>query len=187
GRDESKKTQELNLSDKGNGETKVFNYTTVAEKDVNAAKPVSTAGDAVNVASVIPDVSAVGPSTSTARDIFEDEMTTIDDTLMAIRRTRPRTTSVVIRDVEEGPMRTTPPPIETNPIQCGPPKKVSDEAVYTGEDDRVVRAVTTAASLEAEQESGRGPRRHVTTLGDTDAQTRFETASKQSHSTFLIS
>nr|GEZ38076.1 hypothetical protein [Tanacetum cinerariifolium] len=60
-----------------------------------------------------------------------------------------------------------------------------------------------AASLEAKQESGNtyktqptatlnepspqgtgsgsGPRHHVTTLGDTDAQTSFETASKQSH------
>ncbi|GJS54720.1 putative ribonuclease H-like domain-containing protein [Tanacetum coccineum] len=35
----------------------------------------------------------------------------------------------------------------------GPPKKVGDEAVYTGEDDRVVRAVTTATSLEAELET----------------------------------
>nr|GEV60512.1 hypothetical protein [Tanacetum cinerariifolium] len=36
----------------------------------------------------------------------------------------------------------------------GPPKKVGDEAVGTGEDDRVVRAATTATSLEAEKESG---------------------------------
>nr|GEU52694.1 ribonuclease H-like domain-containing protein [Tanacetum cinerariifolium] len=36
----------------------------------------------------------------------------------------------------------------------GPPKKVGDEAVYTGDDDRVVRAATTATSLEAEQKSG---------------------------------
>nr|GEW52875.1 hypothetical protein [Tanacetum cinerariifolium] len=89
------------------------------------------------------------------------------------------------------------------PHSSGPPKKVGDEAVYTGEDDRVIRAATTAASLEAEQESGNinktqpmttltepslqgtglgsGPRRHVTTLGDKNAQTRFETASKLSH------
>nr|GEU39758.1 hypothetical protein [Tanacetum cinerariifolium] len=66
------------------------------------------------------------------------------------------------------------------PHSSGPPQKVSDEDVYTGEDDRVVKAATTAASLEAEQESG-GPKCHVTTLGDTDTQTRFETASKQSH------
>ncbi|GKA60527.1 ribonuclease H-like domain-containing protein [Tanacetum coccineum] len=52
------------------------------------------------------------------------------------------------------------------PQSSGPPKKVGDKAVYTGEDDRVVRAATTATSLEVEQES--------------DAQTRFETASKQS-------
>ncbi|GJQ99123.1 putative ribonuclease H-like domain-containing protein, partial [Tanacetum coccineum] len=88
------------------------------------------------------------------------------------------------------------------PQSSGPPKKVGDEAVYTGEDDRVVRAATTATSLEAEQESGNihktrstatlnepspqgtgsgsGPRCQDTTLGDTDAQTRFETASKKS-------
>ncbi|GKD90249.1 hypothetical protein Tco_1365756, partial [Tanacetum coccineum] len=42
-----------------------------------------------------------------ARDIFKDEMMTIADTLVAIRSTRPRTTSVVIRDVEEEPRRAT--------------------------------------------------------------------------------
>nr|GEX80130.1 putative ribonuclease H-like domain-containing protein [Tanacetum cinerariifolium] len=89
------------------------------------------------------------------------------------------------------------------PQSSGPSKKVGDEVVYTGDDDRVVRAATTVASLKAEQESGNinktrstttlnepspqgtgsgsGPRRHVTTLRDTDAQTRFETASKLSH------
>nr|GEW90242.1 ribonuclease H-like domain, reverse transcriptase, RNA-dependent DNA polymerase [Tanacetum cinerariifolium] len=107
--DESNRTEDLNLSNKGSGKTEVFDYTTAAEKDVNAAEPVSTAGDAVNAASVIPDVSAAGPSTSTANDIFEDEMTTMANTLMAIRRTRPRTTSVVIHDVEEEPRRATPP------------------------------------------------------------------------------
>nr|GEV29592.1 hypothetical protein [Tanacetum cinerariifolium] len=80
------------------------------ENDVNADEPVSTAGDAVNAASVILDVSAAGPSTSTVGDIFEDEMTTMADTLMAIRRTRPRTTSVVIHDVKEEPRRATSPP-----------------------------------------------------------------------------
>ncbi|GKF83614.1 hypothetical protein Tco_0248512, partial [Tanacetum coccineum] len=88
------------------------------------------------------------------------------------------------------------------PYSSGPPKKVGDEATYTGDDDRVVRADTTASSLEAEQESGNihktrsmatlnepspqgigsgsGPRCQDTTLGDAYAQTRFETASKQS-------
>ncbi|GJS10974.1 hypothetical protein Tco_0367770 [Tanacetum coccineum] len=89
------------------------------------------------------------------------------------------------------------------PQSSGLPKRAGDEAVYTGEDDRVVRAATTATSLKAEQESGNihktrstttlnepspqgtssgsGPRCHDTTLGDADAQTRFETASKKSH------
>nr|GEX01241.1 hypothetical protein [Tanacetum cinerariifolium] len=110
GRDKSNKIEELNLSDKESGKTKVVDYTTVAKKDVNAAELVSTAGDAVNAASVIPDVSVVSPSTSTAGDIFEDEMTTIADTLMAIRSIRPRTTLVVIHNVEEEPRRATPLP-----------------------------------------------------------------------------
>nr|GEZ37771.1 hypothetical protein [Tanacetum cinerariifolium] len=53
------------------------------------------------------------------------------------------------------------------PQSSGPPKKVGDEVVYTGKDDRVVRAATTTTSLEAGQEN--------------DAHTRFETVSIQSH------
>ncbi|GJW30432.1 hypothetical protein Tco_0047307, partial [Tanacetum coccineum] len=52
------------------------------------------------------------------------------------------------------------------PQSSGPPKKVGDEAVYTREDDRVVRDATTTSSLEAEKEN---------------AHTRFKTASKKSH------
>ncbi|GJT01902.1 hypothetical protein Tco_0823071, partial [Tanacetum coccineum] len=82
----------------------------------NTAKQITTNGDTVNTASI--NVSAVGPSnvsttdpsTSTARDIFEDEMMTIADTLVAIRSTRPRTTSVAICDVEEELRRATPVP-----------------------------------------------------------------------------
>ncbi|GJX84379.1 hypothetical protein Tco_0335153 [Tanacetum coccineum] len=44
--------------------------------------------------------------------MFEDEMMTFADTLMAIRSTRPRTTSVVICDVEEEPRRATPAQIQ---------------------------------------------------------------------------
>nr|GEX96848.1 hypothetical protein [Tanacetum cinerariifolium] len=134
GRDESSKIEELNLSDKGSGKTKVFDYTTAAEKDVNANEPVFTVGDAVNAAGVIPDVSAAGPSTSTAEEIFKDERTIMADTLMDIRRTRPRTTSIVIYDVEEEPRRATPPPtiqsrdkgkgkmVESKPISKNPIK-----------------------------------------------------------------
>ncbi|GKD51237.1 hypothetical protein Tco_1280213, partial [Tanacetum coccineum] len=74
---------------------------------------------------------------------------------------------------------TTPPSHEEQ--SSGPPKKVGDEAIYTREDDRVVRVATSATSLEAEQESGSRPKFQDTTLGDADAQTRFKTASKQSH------
>ncbi|GJY28780.1 hypothetical protein Tco_0404547 [Tanacetum coccineum] len=70
--------------------------------NVSAAGPshVSTAGPS--------NVSAVGLSTSTDGDIFEDEVTNIADTLVAIRSARPRTTSVMIRNVEEEPRRATP-------------------------------------------------------------------------------
>ncbi|GJU22098.1 hypothetical protein Tco_1155440 [Tanacetum coccineum] len=80
GRNYSNKTKEFNISDKGSSGTEVFDDTTAAEKDVNADEPVSTAGDAVTAASVIPDIDTAGssnvciasPSTSTAGDIFED-------------------------------------------------------------------------------------------------------------------
>ncbi|GJS15898.1 retrovirus-related pol polyprotein from transposon TNT 1-94 [Tanacetum coccineum] len=79
----------------------------------NTAGPITTNGDTVNTASI--DVSAAGPSnvstvdpsTSTAGDILKEEMMTIADTLVAITSTRPRTTSVVIRDVEEELRRAT--------------------------------------------------------------------------------
>ncbi|GJS76458.1 hypothetical protein Tco_0726339 [Tanacetum coccineum] len=80
----------------------------------STAGQITTAGDTLNIASINVstvrplNVSAAGPSISTARDIFEDEMTTITDTLVAIRSSRPRTTSVVIHNVEEEPRRATP-------------------------------------------------------------------------------
>ncbi|GJY30609.1 hypothetical protein Tco_0414104 [Tanacetum coccineum] len=62
-----------------------------------------------------------------------------------------------------------------------PLKKVGDEAVHKELGDRMERAATTASSLEAEQDSGSGPRCQDTILGDVDAQTQFETTSKQSN------
>ncbi|GJW02744.1 hypothetical protein Tco_1561600 [Tanacetum coccineum] len=81
-----------------------------AIKNVEGDK-VNATTTGVSAASVIPDVplnvSAAGPFTSIAGDIFEDEMMTIADTLVAIRSTRPRITLVVIRDVEKEPIQTT--------------------------------------------------------------------------------
>ncbi|GKB27048.1 putative ribonuclease H-like domain-containing protein, partial [Tanacetum coccineum] len=62
-----------------------------------------------------------------------------------------------------------------------PLTKVGDEAVHKELGDRMERAATTASSLEAEQDSGSGPRCQDTILGDVDAQTRFEITSKQSN------
>ncbi|GJY51213.1 putative ribonuclease H-like domain-containing protein [Tanacetum coccineum] len=58
---------------------------------------------------------------------------------------------------------------------------VSDNAVQKELGDRIEMAATTASSLEAEQESGSGPRCQDTILGDVDVQTRFETTSIQSN------
>ncbi|GKE86077.1 hypothetical protein Tco_1559819, partial [Tanacetum coccineum] len=71
----------------------------------STVEQITTAGDTLNIASI--NVSAAGPSTSTTGDIFEDEMTTIANKLVAIRSARPRTTSVVIHKVEEEPIRAT--------------------------------------------------------------------------------
>nr|GEY04386.1 hypothetical protein [Tanacetum cinerariifolium] len=94
---------------------KVIRVTTIAASleaeqesgDINKTQPMCY----FDVSAAGLSTSNVGPSTSTVEDIFKDEMTTMADTLMAIRRTRPRTTSVVIYDVEEEPRRATPPPI----------------------------------------------------------------------------
>ncbi|GJT81694.1 ribonuclease H-like domain-containing protein, partial [Tanacetum coccineum] len=56
---------------------------------------------------------------------------------------------------------------------------VGDEAVHKELGDIMERAATTASSSEAEQDSGSGPRCQDTILADVDAQTRFETTSKQ--------
>nr|GEX83442.1 ribonuclease H-like domain, reverse transcriptase, RNA-dependent DNA polymerase [Tanacetum cinerariifolium] len=104
------------------GDQEVAKESQKIEKEANDKNSKDEAlqdcGDAVNAASVIPDVSATSPSTSaagpftsTAEDIFEDEIITMVYTLRAIRRKRPRTTSLVIHDVEEEPRRATPPPI----------------------------------------------------------------------------
>ncbi|GJY01505.1 hypothetical protein Tco_0359657 [Tanacetum coccineum] len=85
------------------------------------------------------------------------------------------------------------------PQSSGPTEHVADKAVYKELDDSLVRAATTASSLEAEQDSGNinktqskvtlnepsslgtssgsGPRCQDT-MGDTIAQTRFENVSK---------
>ncbi|GKE18716.1 hypothetical protein Tco_1426293, partial [Tanacetum coccineum] len=59
-----------------------------------------------------------------------------------------------------------------------------DEAVHKELCDRLVKAATTAFSLEVEQDSGDGPR-YQETMGDTIAQTRFENVSKLSNDSLL--
>ncbi|GJU34621.1 ribonuclease H-like domain-containing protein [Tanacetum coccineum] len=59
--------------------------------------------------------------------------------------------------------------------------KVGDEAVHKELGDRMERATTTTSILEAEQDSGSGPKCQDTILGDVNAQGRFEITSKQSN------
>ncbi|GJZ32477.1 hypothetical protein Tco_0577913 [Tanacetum coccineum] len=92
------------------------------------------------------------------------------------------------------------------PQPSGPTDIVADEAVYKELGDSLVRAATTASSLEAEQDSGNitktrskatpnessslgttsggGPKCQET-MGDTIAQTRFENVSKNSNDSLL--
>ncbi|GJT95628.1 hypothetical protein Tco_1091146 [Tanacetum coccineum] len=85
-------------------------------KGGSTTEQITTAVDTLNTTSFNVSTarpsngSAASPFTITTRDIFEDEMTTIADTLMAIRSARPRTTSVVICNVKEEPRRATPVP-----------------------------------------------------------------------------
>ncbi|GJW41710.1 putative ribonuclease H-like domain-containing protein [Tanacetum coccineum] len=70
-------------------------------------------------------------------------------------------------------------PQPSNPIE-----NVADKAVHKELGDSWVRAATTASSLEAEQDSGGGPWCQET-MGDTIAQTRFESVSKHSNDSLL--
>ncbi|GKA97129.1 uncharacterized mitochondrial protein-like protein [Tanacetum coccineum] len=70
------------------------------------------------------------------------------------------------------------------PQPSGPTDIVADKAVRKELGDSLVRAATTASSLEAKQDSGGGPRCHEI-IGDTIAQTRFENVSKLSNDSLL--
>ncbi|GJW77813.1 uncharacterized mitochondrial protein-like protein [Tanacetum coccineum] len=70
------------------------------------------------------------------------------------------------------------------PQPSDPSDNVANEAVHKELGDSLVRAPTTASSLEAKQDNGGGPRRQET-MGDTIAQTRFENVSKLSNDSLL--
>ncbi|GJT92530.1 reverse transcriptase domain-containing protein [Tanacetum coccineum] len=72
------------------------------------------------------------------------------------------------------------------PQSSGPLVKVGDKAVHKELGDRMERAATTASSLEAEQDSGSGPKCQDTILGDVDAQTRADGSSKRYSSMIRI-
>ncbi|GJW61166.1 hypothetical protein Tco_0110501 [Tanacetum coccineum] len=70
------------------------------------------------------------------------------------------------------------------PQPSGPTTNVADEAVNEEMDGSLVRVATTATDLEAEQDSGSGPKRQET-MGYTIAQTRSENISKLSNDPLL--
>ncbi|GJR16304.1 hypothetical protein Tco_0798956 [Tanacetum coccineum] len=69
-------------------------------------------------------------------------------------------------------------------LQLEDAEGVDYEAIHKKRGDSLVRAATTASSLEVEQDSGGGPRRQET-MGDTTARTRFESVSKLSNDPLL--
>nr|GEX99936.1 hypothetical protein [Tanacetum cinerariifolium] len=70
------------------------------------------------------------------------------------------------------------------PQPGGPTESIANEAVHKELDDRLVKDATTASSLVAVQDSG-GGLRYQETIGDTIAQTRFESVSKHSSDSLL--
>ncbi|GJS19466.1 putative ribonuclease H-like domain-containing protein [Tanacetum coccineum] len=71
------------------------------------------------------------------------------------------------------------------PQSGGPPKKVGDEAVHKELGDRLERAVTTATSLDVEQDSSGSPRCQKA-IGGTIAQTRSERVPTPSYDSPLL-
>ncbi|GJW79084.1 hypothetical protein Tco_0140766 [Tanacetum coccineum] len=70
-------------------------------------------------------------------DVFEDEMMTIAESLVAIRRTIPRTTSVVIHDPKEEPRRTVPEP--TSPSHSSYKDKGKEKMIELDEPVKIKR------------------------------------------------
>ncbi|GKB79279.1 ribonuclease H-like domain-containing protein [Tanacetum coccineum] len=66
-----------------------------------------------------------------------------------------------------------------NDDSSGPTTLVADEIVYEDRGDNMERASTTAASLDAEQDSGSGPRHQDTILEDRPAQTRIKSSANK--------
>ncbi|GKB07292.1 putative ribonuclease H-like domain-containing protein [Tanacetum coccineum] len=66
-------------------------------------------------------------------------------------------------------------------VSSGPIHLVAEKTVINEWEDIIERADTIASSLEAEQDSGSGPRCQDTILGGAKAQIRFEAPSKQSN------
>ncbi|GKD02383.1 hypothetical protein Tco_1177357 [Tanacetum coccineum] len=69
-------------------------------------------------------------------------------------------------------------------VSSDPIENIANEAIYKELGDNLVRAATTASSLEAKQDSGGGLRCQET-IGDTIAQTKFENVSKHSNDSLL--
>nr|GEX87313.1 hypothetical protein [Tanacetum cinerariifolium] len=103
--------------------------------------------------------------------------------------TDPQHTPTIIQPSSSQPQKTQKPRKPTRKDTrvsqpSGPTGSVADEAVHKELGDRLVRAATTASSLEAKEDSGGGPKCQES-MGDTTAQTRFESVSKHSNDSLL--
>nr|GEW40110.1 hypothetical protein [Tanacetum cinerariifolium] len=108
----------------------------------------------------------------------------------SVMPTDPHHTPTILQSSSSQPQKTHKPRNPTRkvtqvPHPSDPIEHVTDEAVHKELGDSLVRAATTASSLEAEQDSGGGPRCQEA-MGDTTAQTRFKSVSKYSNDSLLV-
>nr|GEX13302.1 putative ribonuclease H-like domain-containing protein [Tanacetum cinerariifolium] len=101
----------------------------------------------------------------------------------------PHYTPTILQSSSSQPQKTHKPRKPTRKVSEVPQpsdltEHVVDKAVYKELGNRLVRAATTSSSLEAEQDSGGGPR-FQEAMRDTTAQTRFESVSKHSNDSLL--
>ncbi|GJT15016.1 hypothetical protein Tco_0873722 [Tanacetum coccineum] len=142
-------------------------YTSCIEQFWTTAK-VKTVNREVQIQSLV--------RSSTSKDIFESRFSKLLDphhnTLYIIQ---PSTSQPSKKQKPRKPKRK-----DTEvPQPSGPIENVEDEVVYEEMDDNLERATTTATSLDAEQIG------HQETIGDTIAQTGFESVSKLSNDPLL--
>ncbi|GJW76736.1 hypothetical protein Tco_0138418 [Tanacetum coccineum] len=144
--------------------------------------------DCFSNSTIFENLALMGPKT-TAWNEFSSTIASAIICLGSAIPTDPQHTLTILHPSTSQPQKTQTPRELTRldtkiPQSSGPTKHVADKAVYQERGDSLVRAATTASSLEAEHDSGSGPRCQET-MGGTIAQTRFENVFTQSYDPLL--